>query len=230
MTGTQFLHNISLFANLSEAELDQLAQRLISRKYRGDEAIFAQGTPGSSLYIVKSGLVDIVVTDSDGQTQTLAQFGPGQFFGEFSLLDGLPRSAGAVARERSELLILTRPEFFMYLEQHPSVAIGLLVLLSRRLRFAMQRTEEPYESVSSVARLSRTLTQFAERYGYPQDDKIFLDIRLTPGELAGLMGCPRSETEAALETLQERGLVNTHGQQMMIADLEGLRGVAQQIE
>jgi CRP-like cAMP-binding protein len=230
MTGTHFLHNISLFANLSEAELEPLAQRLIARKYRPDESIFAQGSPGNSLYIVKSGLVDIVLADSEDHTQTLAQFGPGQIFGEFSLLDGLPRSAGAVARERCELLILTRPEFFMYLEQHPSVAINLLILLSRRLRFAMQRTGEDHQSVSSLVRLAHILTQFAERYGYRQDDKIHLEIRLTPGELAGLMDCPRSEAQSALETLQQRGLVDTQGLQMTISDLEGLRGVAHQAD
>jgi CRP-like cAMP-binding protein len=154
MTGTYFLHNISLFASLSDAELDPLAQRLIARKYRPDETIFTQGSPGNSLYIVKSGLVEIVLTDSEGHTQTLAQFGPGQIFGEFSLLDGLPRSAGAVARERCELLILTRPEFFMYLEQHPSAAINLLILVSRRLRFAMQRTSDDHQFESPLARLA----------------------------------------------------------------------------
>jgi CRP-like cAMP-binding protein len=230
MTGTHFLHNISLFANLSEAELGPLVQRFISRKYRADEEIFAQGSPGNSLYIVKSGLVDIVLKDYEGRQHLLAQVGPGQTFGEFALLDGLPRSAGAIARERCELLILTRPEFFMYLEQHPSVAINLLVLLSRRLRFAMQRTEEDYQAISSLARLAHILTHFAERYGYRQDDKICLEIRLTLGELAGLMDCPRSEAQTALETLQNRGLVDTHGLQMTISDLEGLRAVARQVD
>lgn len=230
MTGTHFLHNISLFANLSDTDLEHLAQRLVTRKYREDEPIFTQGSPGSSLYMVKSGLVDIVVTDSEGQSQTRAQFGPGQFFGEFSLLDGLPRSAGAVAHERCELLILTRPEFFMYLEQHPAVAINLLTLLSRRLRFATQRSEEVRRSVSPLSRLAQILTQFAERYGYRQDGKIHLEIRLTPGELAGLMDCPRYEAETALETLRNRGLVEPYGLQMIISDLEGLHGVAQQID
>lgn len=227
MTGAQFLHNVSLFASLSLEELQPLAQRLISRKYRENEQIFAQGSPGYSLYVVKSGLVAIEVTDNAGATQVIAYYGPGQAFGEFGLLDGLPRSAGAVAVERSELMILTRPEFFMYLEHQPNVAVNLVVLLSRRLRFATQRTEdEGFEAASPVVRLARLLVDFGDRYGDANADGIQLPLRLTQGELAGMLGCPRSEAEAALGELRQLGLVETRGLQMTIHDLEGLRRVA----
>jgi CRP/FNR family cyclic AMP-dependent transcriptional regulator len=225
MPGLHFLHNVSLFASFSQSELEPLAQRLVSRKYRNGEQIFGQGSPGNSLYIVKAGLVEIAVTGSDGKPQTLALFGSGQVFGEFALLDGLPRSAGAIARERSELLVLTRPEFFMYLEQHPTVAINLLVLLSRRLRFALQRAEhEP--SMSVLASIARALVDFAERYGTAENGGILLSIRLTGGELAGIVGCPRSDTETALETLHEKGLIDVRGLQFTIHNLDGLRAVA----
>jgi len=226
MAGTHFLHNVSLFANLSTSDLESLAQKLMARKYRSGEHIFEQGSPGNSLYIVKSGLVNIVVSDKAGNTQVLAQFGPGQVFGEFSLLDGLPRSAGAVACERSELLILTRPEFFMYLEQHPAVAINLLVLISRRLRFTIQRTEQEHIPASPVAHLANILLQLAERYGYQESNQIRLSVRLTQGELAGLMSCPRSDAEEALEVLRQKGIVDVHGLQMTIYDLEKLRAAA----
>jgi CRP-like cAMP-binding protein len=226
MIGAQFLHNVSLFASLSVEELQPLAQRLISRKYRKNEQIFAQGSPGYSLYIVKSGLIAIEITNNMGETQVIAHYGPGQAFGEFGLLDGLPRSAGAVASERSELMILTRPEFFMYLERQPNVAINLVVLLSRRLRFATQRTEDDViDTATPVVRLAQLLVDFSDRYGDASDEGIQLPLRLTQGELAGLMGCPRSEAEAALDDLRQKKLVETRGLQMTIHDLEGLRMV-----
>lgn len=224
MTSAQFLHNVSLFASFSADELEPLVQRFVTRKYRANEHIFAQGSPGYSLYIVKTGLVAIETTNSEGETQIIAYYGPGQAFGEFGLLDGLPRSAGAVATERSELMMLTRPEFFMYLEQHPNVAINLVVLLSRRLRFAMQRTEdEVIETSTPVVRLAQLLADFGDRYGHDGEDGIQLPLRLTQGELAGMMGCPRSAAEAALAQLCQQGLVESHGLQMTIHDLEGLR-------
>jgi len=229
MAGIQFLHNVSLFANLSTSELEPLTQRFITRKYRPDEQIFAQGSPGNSLYIVKSGLVSIEIIDQGGESQAIAQYGPGQAFGEFGLLDGLPRSAGAVARERSELMILTRPEFFMYLEKSPNIAINLVVLLSRRLRFALQRTEDDIiDTAPPLVRLARLLVELVGRYGDQHEDTLQLALRLTQGELAGMIGCPRSEAETALATLREKGLVDTHGLQMTIHDLAGLRAVAEQ--
>lgn len=226
MADVHFLHNVSLFANLSTSELEPLSQRLISRKFRAAEEIFPQGSPGNSLYIVKSGLVEIAVKESSGHKRVLAEFGPGQVFGEFALLDGLPRSAGAVARERSELLILTRPEFFMYLGQHPSVAINLLILLSRRLRFAVQQTDHDESQTPPLARLAHLLADFGDRYGYPVEKGIQLSLRLTRGELAGMMGCPRSDAEAAIETLQQKGLIEMHGLQMTIRDLAALHAIA----
>lgn len=227
-SGLQFLHNVSLFANLSTSELDPLAQRLAVRRFRPGERIFEQGGPSNSLYIVKSGLVKIIVAESEGHTHTVAEFGPGQVFGEFALLDGLPRSAGAVACERSELLILTRPEFFMYLEQHPTVAVNLLVLLSRRLRFALQQTEHEKAPLPTINRLAHLLYDLAERYGVSDDGRIQLSIRLTQGEIAGMMGCPRSEAQAAIEELQQQEIIEVRGLQITIRNLDGLRTAAGQ--
>ncbi len=225
MPSVHFLNNVSLFANLSTTELEPLAERLVSRRYQAGEPIFAQNSPGNSLYIVKSGRVEIVLNDPQGHTQTLAEFGPGQAFGEFGLLDGLPRSAGAVARERSELLTLSRPEFFMYLEQYPSVAIKLLVLLSRRLRFVMQRGEsdEIAEQETPQTRLAQLLVELADRYGRDEEAGLRLPLRLTRGEIAGLLGCPRAQAEAALRTLQDEGVLTMHGRQITLHDLEKLR-------
>ena len=225
MSIEQFLRNVSLFANLTAAELEPLARRLVARRYEPGARIFSQGSPGNSMYIVQSGLVDAVLTFEDGTERVLAQFGPEQFFGEFGLLDGLPRSATMVAREPSELLKLERTEFFGILEMYPAVSIKLLVLLSRRLRFALQ-TAEPLDAVPLPIRLAQVLVQFAERYGDHDESRIQLSLRLTRGELAGILGCPRSDAELALAVLDDQGLIGVRGLQLTIYDMAGMRAVA----
>ncbi|HML25045.1 MAG TPA: Crp/Fnr family transcriptional regulator [Aggregatilinea sp.] len=225
MSTEQFLRNVSLFANLTAAELEPLARRLVTREYEPGAVIFSQGSPGNSMYIVRSGLVDAVLTSEDGSERILAQFGPEQFFGEFGLLDGLPRSATMVAREPSDLLKLGRTEFFGFLEMYPAVSIKLLVLLSRRLRFALQ-TAEPLDAVPLPVRLARVLVQFAERYGDHDESRIQLSLRLTRGELAGILACPRSDAEQALAALDDQGLIGVRGLQLTIYDMVGLRAVA----
>jgi len=223
VAGTHFLRNVSLFADLSNAELEPLAERLVTRRFRAGEQILTQGSPGNSLYIVKSGLVAIIVTNTDGSIHTVAEMGPGQVFGEFALLDGLPRSAGAVARERSEVLILGRSDFFLVLEKHPTIAIALLVLISRRLRFTMQRTEDELPPTSPETALAQMLCRLADRYGRLEDGLIRLPLRLTVGEIAGMLGQPRSLTEKALDSLREDGLLDLRGLQLTILDLTRLR-------
>ena len=91
-----------------------------------------QGTPGQAFYLLLSGRVEIL---RDG---TSLAFGPGDFF-EMSLLDQAPRSATIKALEQTTCLMLSSWDFKALLERHPSIAIKLLEVLSRRLRVADER-------------------------------------------------------------------------------------------
>ncbi len=93
-----------------------------------------QGTPGQAFYLVLTGRVEII---RDGQS--LGAFGPGDFFGEMSLLDHAPRSATIKALEPTNCLMLSSWDFKALLEKHPSIAVKLLEVLSRRLRVADER-------------------------------------------------------------------------------------------
>src|SRR5579864_7153469 len=106
-----YLAEVSLFAGVSEADRAALATLVQHRKQRMGHVIFMAGDPGDRLYIIKSGRVKICVTSQDGREVTLAHLGPGEFFGELALLDGLPRSSDAVALENCEFLLLRREDF-----------------------------------------------------------------------------------------------------------------------
>jgi CRP-like cAMP-binding protein len=81
--------------------------------------------------LVLSGRVEIV-----RDNKSLGAFGAGDFFGEMSLLDQAPRSATIRALEPTDCLMLSSWDFKSLLEKHPSIAIKLLEVLSRRLRVA----------------------------------------------------------------------------------------------
>jgi len=84
--------------------------------------------------MILSGRVEIA---RDGNS--LGAFRPGDFFGEMSLLDSAPRSATIRAMEPTECLMLSSWDFKALLERHPSIAVKLLEVLSRRLRAADER-------------------------------------------------------------------------------------------
>ena len=101
----------SLFAGLEDRYLQEVAQRVRRRKFPAHEAIFHEEDEGATLYILVSGHVHIQQTLPSGETVHIATRGPGEHFGELSLLDGKPRMADAITAEPCDLLLLSRTEF-----------------------------------------------------------------------------------------------------------------------
>jgi CRP/FNR family cyclic AMP-dependent transcriptional regulator len=137
------LAHVDLFSTLDKKELQTIAKSCYERTYAAGSTLVSQGDVGAGLYIVKSGHVRIMQeVDPDRALQEIAVFGPGEVFGEMSLLDDLPRSATVVAVEEVTALLLPVWEFRSILREHPDITIKLLAVLSRRLRKAEQRVHD----------------------------------------------------------------------------------------
>ncbi|MDO8915164.1 MAG: cyclic nucleotide-binding domain-containing protein [Coriobacteriia bacterium] len=134
MSNAAFLARVPLFAYCTAVEIAAIEAVAQEHAYEPDQIIVTQGTPGQAFYTVLSGRVEIV-----RDNQSLGAFGPGDFFGEMSLLDQAPRSATIRAIEPTVCLMLSSWDFKAVIERHPSIAIKLLEVLSRRLRVADER-------------------------------------------------------------------------------------------
>ncbi len=134
MDHEEFLSRVPLFSSCTSEEIAAIASLAQRSAYADGQIIVTQGTPGTAFYLILSGRVEIV---RDGAS--LGGFGPGDFFGEMSLLDNAPRSATITAFEPTECLMLSSWDFKAALERHPAIAIKLLEVLSRRLRAADER-------------------------------------------------------------------------------------------
>lgn len=91
--------------------------------------VFVKGDRGAFAYFVRSGEVEI-----RGAGHALEIVGPGGLFGEMALIDGGPRSASAVARKATELVVIDRPTFARLLNEVPDFAFNVMRLLAMRLR------------------------------------------------------------------------------------------------
>lgn len=118
-----------LLAGVDPAGLERLGDRTIEVAYGPGQVIARQAEVGSGFFIVASGTVRVV---RDGQT--VATLGPGEFFGELSVLDGQPRTAQVVAAEPTVCLALATWEFEAVVRDHPSVALAVMRGLAGRLR------------------------------------------------------------------------------------------------
>lgn len=134
MAHEEFLARVPLFANCTPEEVSAIDAVAREHAFEPGQIIVNQGSAGQAFYLILAGRVEIV---RDGGS--LGTFGPGDFFGEMSLLDAAPRSATIRALEPTTCLMLSGWDFRSVLERHPSIAIKLLEVLSRRLRVADER-------------------------------------------------------------------------------------------
>lgn len=118
-----------LFQGVPPDGLERIAARSVEVAFEPGQVIARQGDVGSGLFVVASGAVRVV---RDGQT--LATLGPGEFFGELSVLDGLPRTAQVVAAEPTACLGLATWEFEAVVREQPEVALAVMRGLAGRLR------------------------------------------------------------------------------------------------
>jgi CRP-like cAMP-binding protein len=134
MAHEEFLARVPIFSSCTPAEIAAIAAVAQDSGFQPGQIIVTQGTPGQAFYLILAGRVEII---RDGQS--LGAFGPGDFFGEMSLLDHAPRSATIKAVDQTLCMMLSSWDFKAVLEKYPSIAVKLLEVLSRRLRVADER-------------------------------------------------------------------------------------------
>jgi len=119
-------------------EIETLAGYLESRHVKKGQVVFREGDADGTLFIVASGKVGVVKSGARRQDHPIATIGVGHTLGEMALIDGQPRSAGAVAVEELILLAITRASLDRLVREHPKLAVKILFkvarLLSQRLR------------------------------------------------------------------------------------------------
>jgi len=129
--GFEVLARVPLFGGLSRRHLKKLAEHADEVSFRERETIVEIGQPGTSFYVILEGEAKVV-----RGSKTLARLGPGEFFGEISLLDGGPRTATVIADTPVRAVRVFKRSFDMVVNQEPGVASEILTVVARRLREA----------------------------------------------------------------------------------------------
>ncbi|HSE93386.1 MAG TPA: cyclic nucleotide-binding domain-containing protein [Methylomirabilota bacterium] len=129
----QQLQRVPLLAECSRRQLRAVAQIAEIRELPAGGVVTRAGDPGDEFFVIIDGRARAEVS-----SRKRPRLGPGDFFGEMSLLDGERRSATVVAETPVRLLVIPRREFSRVLAEVPDLTRNLLAVLSRRLRQAEQ--------------------------------------------------------------------------------------------
>src|SRR5438309_9983276 len=135
-----FLKNVKLFAELSPDSLAKLGACLKVAEFAAAEIIVREGAPGVSMYIIKSGIVEVRKKDpTTGIDFLVAQLSDCAAVGEMSLLTGKPRSATVTTVQPTVVFTLTRADFRNLVTQHSEISLGLPRILRERLEDATKQ-------------------------------------------------------------------------------------------
>lgn len=125
------LAGLSLFADLSRPQLEQVAHKMTEESFPTGQRILRQGFTGTGFYVILDGEVAIRI---DGEER--ARLSKGDFFGEMSILLGEPPVADVVTLRQLHVLQLGGPELESFLHEHPTVMFRMLKTVALRLRNA----------------------------------------------------------------------------------------------
>jgi CRP-like cAMP-binding protein len=223
MNMIRFLQDIPLFQELSMQQLESISKDVQPRKFGQGEIIFREGDPGQVVYLVQSGQVRIYVNGLDGSETSVILFGrPGDMFGELAVIDGLPRSATAVALDETMLYTISRESFRQHMQRFPQLALNFMKELTHRVRYNTRQMDS-LASLPVSQRLARKLLELAQDYGRIEADNVIIDMTLTQANLASLIGATRESTNKILRDFRERYLIWFEHGRITILDADALR-------
>ena len=148
MSITTFLRQADIFDGMTEIQLELVASICQAKTYQKDELIFVENSPGSELYVIADGEVDIQVDPaliggiSAFGPQTIAALRRGQSFGEVALVDeGLRSAAARCTRANTHVLVIPRAKLMLLCDTYPQMGYRLMRNLAADLAMKIRNTD-----------------------------------------------------------------------------------------
>jgi CRP/FNR family transcriptional regulator, cyclic AMP receptor protein len=205
-----FFRKFLLFAELDDRELAAIAAVAKPRRYAKDAVVFHADEAGDVFCLIREGRVKVTMTSPEGKEIILSTMGPGDFFGEMSLIDNEPRSASVIATERLDLVTIWRTDFLQILSENFSITRKLLAVLSRRLREASARIES-LATMDVYGRLARYFLDLAAQQGKILDNGYVSVVRPTHQAIANTIGTSRETVSRLIHDLMKQNLLLSEG-------------------
>ncbi len=217
------LHQVPAFFTLADTDLARVADVTVPRQFGTGQVVFHEGDESDTCYIVRSGRLRALRGNGDGRSITLANFGPGDIFGELAMFDDERRSATVEALEPAEVIAILGADMRRLLREHSDIAVKLIVSLGRRLRETNDRlARQSFQTVQSrVATVLLQLVASGREEGAGEEDVL---ITATQAELAQLAGSSRESASRFLAVLERAEIITQGRGQLVVHDAAALEG------
>jgi CRP-like cAMP-binding protein len=215
--------SLDFLGQLSDDERRALEAIATRRTASPGQHVMAAGQIADHVLALLRGHLKIVAPGPEGEDVVLAFRGPGSLIGEQALVDGSPRSAGVVAVELAEMLVVPASAFRHFLAEHPQVAMTLVGMLSLRLRDS-DRQLVRFATSDTMGRTSARLVELCDHHGdHAPDGSVHISLPLTQEDLAGWTGSSLEATAKALGAMRRLKWITTARRSITVHDVEALR-------
>jgi len=191
-----------LFSSLTDAELDELVNKMIVKQFKKNETILYEEDTNEYMYIILLGKVKVVRTTEDGKEIILAIHQSGSFFGEMSLIDGKTAPASVIATEDSLISIISKTDFFAIIFSQNKITKNLLEILCDRLRKSWD-TIQLLNFNNAAQRTKMLFLMLADEYGEKTPEGIILNIKLTHQDISDMTGLTRETVTRVIDKFQK---------------------------
>jgi len=212
-----------IFANLEPEAFDQLCRYAKHTTLKRGATIFSKGDPGNCLFAVISGTVRISISSPDGRNAILNLIGPGELFGEMSVLDGQTRSADAIANTNCEIYVIDRRDFLPFVRSQPALSMKFIELLCARLRWTSDQVEQVILQ-DLPGRLASALLGLTEKRKLEPESRT---IAITQQEISEMVGMTRESINKQLRAWAARDWVRLEHGAIVVLDAASLKELAE---
>jgi len=216
-----YLKRINLLGGLSEDELKYIDSRSRMKKFKKGEIIYFSHSDVQQIYFLKQGKVKLYKTDLSGKEMVFAVLKDKECFGSLSPIEGASTNEFAEAMEDSLTCLIDKKLFFSFVKDKPTIVLRLNKMLSLKI----YELEMLLEELTFKTVLERTVSLFVklnEKFGVPFNGSNMINISLTHNDIASMIGSTRESTTVALNTLKNRGLIDSKKKKIIIKNLESL--------
>ena len=220
----ELLARVPVFETFARADLARVAEVAVQRNFPPHHVIFREGDESDTCYVMSAGHARAVREHPDGRTITLAQFGPGDIFGELAMFDDERRSATVDTLDDVRAIAILGADMRRLMREHPDLASKVVISLGRRLRQANERlARQSFQTVQSrVAGVLGQLVEQAQSEGVGGERDVL--VRTTQADIAQLAGSSRESASRFLAVLERAGVITQGRGRLTVHDPSALGG------
>lgn len=218
--GQDVLRQCAFFASLRDASIAELLRIGQRRMGRMGEILFSEGDPADALFVLESGVVDLLKHSPEGKEQLVRTVGRGEVFAEAAMFAGEAYPATAVVRRDAELLAIRKDRFLSLVRRQPDIAFAIMGAMAKLLRHLNALLADL--SLGSVgSRLAAFLLAKSRERGAAT-----FSLGITKRELALRLGTVPETLSRNLRKLKESGAIDVRGDFVTIQDAAALEAVS----